>query len=1261
MANVQEQMLQLLENEELPYADDASASIARTRRIPKSKKFFPQESRNLLEAYKPEIKQQRLSDTLDKNIDTSKKISTGLITGTAALPSEAVDVSNMVNDFMAKYGNNPTAMVMKQLFNNAQKDMGREAFDKWFLKTTGIKSDLTNVDQLVGEFLSPTGTILAALKAIKPIGKVGKYLYDEAKTLFTNASGGDGGSLVSANNAPIKATDETSKLLDKTKTTKPIETNIPALPSASELANKPIINPTIIGTQTETGRKAEAIYDDLVKQGINDPTIIFKKTGGGYVGRDGKFRFDLDDRDAVLKKDPNDFKFDVDSDGNTLKTKTITLNNLLKYPSLYKEYFQKLNIEGKNFDALKNIKVVLNYADSTKELSGTTAKTMGFYSFNGDSIQLNMKNLIDPMKNTQQQSDSIMSTLIHEVQHAVQHRETFANGTSPFDTKNIILDAIDKDELFTTERGIRNPNLKRNPQGDIIGVIEMPVLSRETMINNMSGSTIYSEAESLASQIKNSTSTNKYISLGDQVADNIINFPGDRKFEFLKDYEALLDSKNSLDLTKNNYRKYISTEKLSEREATMHVALDIFERIGNNRAQKAFGFKTKDDFLNFYFDELETMDDLRKFINTAYDKARVNINLSDDVLLKIENDQKRRLKDNIAILNFKDRVDYEAMLLYSDEYGEMEARLVEQRYKRRQELLRDSNLYTDKQITEKMLEDTSDIFKEPDRFGRTTETLGGFNKRNQGGLQLAKGGTTMNMNRQMEMFEEGGLKDEGGTIDPVSGNDVPSGSTQEEVRDDIPAQLSEGEFVFPADVTRFIGLEKLMQIRDEAKAGLQRMEDMGQMGNSEEATIPDGVPFSMDDLDMEDDDDGTVEMAQGGVINAATGTFVDNTSNITSTPSQFAGQNLPSQQNNPNAQSVSYTPPTYNNVQDGGFSPTYFNQLTPASDNVSTFTDLVGNNYGQYDEMRKYRSESGMVLSIPFKAGQPIYPIPEGYTYIDPEEVVEKAPVVQSVAPTTTRVVEQDDGEPGDGGGGAVDLTGSPYSIKSGLFQEKDALDKIMGSYATQQLSLFDIKSAVGRGFSKTIDVGKANLQVAKDAMTILKTKIWNGIEGAGGNPAFNLSGSNFNLVELPQNVRDQMANSLNVINGITNSVLTVQDGKERRNITVEELKNKAKVLGVSTVIERAGTNVVKDKKIVTLAKEVVQAQIKQNEENTQAQASYEKSMQDSGGGDYSGYDTGDGGAPDAYDDPNMNKGGLAGKKKSKTKKMKQGGLASRK
>ena len=94
-----------------------------------------------------------------------------------------------------------------------------------------------------------------------------------------------------------------------------------------------------------------------------------------------------------------------------------------------------------------------------------------------------------------------------------------------------------------------------------------------------------------------------------------------------------------------------------------------------------------------------------------------------------------------------------------------------------------------------------------------------------------------------KLLQEGGLNEEGGTVDPVSGNDVPVGSTQEEVRDDIPAQLSEGEFVFPADVVRFIGLNNLMKLRQEAKEGLDKMDRMGQMGNADEAVEDDRGEF----------------------------------------------------------------------------------------------------------------------------------------------------------------------------------------------------------------------------------------------------------------------------------------------------------------------------------------------------------------------------------------------------------------------------------
>jgi len=100
----------------------------------------------------------------------------------------------------------------------------------------------------------------------------------------------------------------------------------------------------------------------------------------------------------------------------------------------------------------------------------------------------------------------------------------------------------------------------------------------------------------------------------------------------------------------------------------------------------------------------------------------------------------------------------------------------------------------------------------------------------------------------MAFMQEGGMQDDGGETEPKSGNKVPSGSLKEEVADDIPTMLSEGEFVFPADVVRYIGLETLMKMRQDAKQGLKMMEKMGQLGNPEEAEIPDDVPFGMADL-----------------------------------------------------------------------------------------------------------------------------------------------------------------------------------------------------------------------------------------------------------------------------------------------------------------------------------------------------------------------------------------------------------------------------
>jgi len=314
--------------------------------------------------------------------------------------------------------------------------------------------------------------------------------------------------------------------------------------------------------------------------------------------------------------------------------------------------------------------------------------------------------------------------------------------------------------------------------------------------------------------------------------------------------------------------------------------------------------------------------------------------------------------------------------------------------------------------------------------------------------KLAEGGTAMK--KQMELFEDGGLKQEGGMVDEVSGNDVPPGSTREEVRDDIPAQLSEGEFVFPADVVRYIGLEKLMRLRQEAKQGLKAMEAMGQMGNSDEAIMPDDLPFDETDLDIEDEEEynndtqemnqgGMVrvggmemprpiiagqQMAEGGVVKAQSGTFVNPGTGVTTIPSQFAGQNLPSYNPNQTYQAFtrpSYTVPTIPGQTTGGYRPVFYGKPPADSKGITTptFENLLGRNPGQYDEFREYRNDAGFTLRIPFRNGQPIYPIPEGFRFVDPEKEETETTTTQTTQTGTTQV----SGDGGDNTGAKVGTT----------------------------------------------------------------------------------------------------------------------------------------------------------------------------------------------------------------------------------------------
>jgi len=185
----------------------------------------------------------------------------------------------------------------------------------------------------------------------------------------------------------------------------------------------------------------------------------------------------------------------------------------------------------------------------------------------------------------------------------------------------------------------------------------------------------------------------------------------------------------------------------------------------------------------------------------------------------------------------------------------------------------------------------------------------------------------MAMNEQMEMaFALGGSVEE---VDPVSGNEVPLGSLPEEVRDDIDANLSEGEYVVPADVVRYYGVKFFEDLRSQAKMGFEDMAANGRIGG-EPVPAEGGLPFDVSELQAEDVADGPMMMNEGGDVTSM------------QQPDFMQGYTLPSA--------------------------------------------------GQTQEYKTYVNDQGLTMTIRFVNGQPTVAIPAGYTEVGKEQPTATTP-----------------------------------------------------------------------------------------------------------------------------------------------------------------------------------------------------------------------------------------------------------------------------
>lgn len=297
-----------------------------------------------------------------------------------------------------------------------------------------------------------------------------------------------------------------------------------------------------------------------------------------------------------------------------------------------------------------------------------------------------------------------------------------------------------------------------------------------------------------------------------------------------------------------------------------------------------------------------------------------------------------------------------------------------------------------------------------------------------------------NLDSEMKLFQEGGIADDGMNRDPISGNDVPPGSLASEVRDDVDAKLSEGEYVVPADVVRYYGVAYFEKLRNKAKAGLADMEADGRIGGE---PMPEGLggeydlPFSDEELMFTED--STIGMDKGGSVKSAF---------------------------NPQA----FQP---------GFS-----------------FGMGGGGTGGGVVTKTYRNAAGEVRSIMFVNGQPIQSIPAGF-YEDTPENRAKFATPEASAPSagvaSVSTGEGLDGSGADADGGRSGVGGSSggrgFNVDDPLGAAQNALEGkasgviggLLGTVAGAAFGAPTLGGRFGKGLGEANSVANAaaNAEVA--------------------------------------------------------------------------------------------------------------------------------------------------------------------------------------
>lgn len=297
----------------------------------------------------------------------------------------------------------------------------------------------------------------------------------------------------------------------------------------------------------------------------------------------------------------------------------------------------------------------------------------------------------------------------------------------------------------------------------------------------------------------------------------------------------------------------------------------------------------------------------------------------------------------------------------------------------------------------------------------------------------------------MELFEEGGLADDGARVEPVTGNEVPPGSMDQEVRDNVDAKLSEGEYVVPADVVRYYGVRFFEDLRAKAKEDFSKMESEGRIGGA--PVNAQGVPMEDDELTPEE-----MQMLSEALGQAPQGMAMGGMVQQQPIPAYnpYAQQQM--QYNNPN------TPMPVGMAEGGvvqGQQP-----VKPFNPSDWSFgSSDMGS--GGIEIVDYINVETGQIRPITLMNGQPMGLIPDGFVRATPEnrkQAVENAGMAseQMGEKTTEEVLDVTDSESDQRRMEQAEQTESRGGFNSWAEENYDKIQKDPVGYIEEKLGAED-------------------------------------------------------------------------------------------------------------------------------------------------------------------------------------------------------------